>query len=459
MRNMLILAGVLLLVMSATTVVGRAGANVNSAPSAVPALVSVRDLVQSGQARFSVLSREVHGEKTEMQLVLVDQEGHSIGGYAPPYLGTQAEARELWKDFVSANLNIAVQPEAMTINETRAAENESFAVGFALDHSQSMTMPRAVRMQRAIQAALKTFDPNDYVTVVKFTSSVQTEVSLSNEQSTYLDQFKVNGLASRNNGSAVYDAAIEAINELSAAPGVTRRILVLFTDGEDNASSAKVEDVIAAAKAHNVIVHGVTFGVANEDPIGQIAEGTDGRLHRLTDIYDFDRVFLGIYNALRHSYAITVKMNRDLNAEGGHGATMTSAGSSGIVRTNDVLAMMPRNGVDVSAATSDQTLVMSVNLAFADQTQNVSPADVPLLDSIATVLIQRKDLAVEILNNAEVGSDDNQSHRRANAVRDLLIRRGVPPSRVQSYSGKTSAVNPTIRKADPNGTTFVFTRL
>ena len=458
MRNFFILAGAMLLTVS-SVLAGLGGSGLNTLPMANPALVSVRDLVQSGQARFHVLSREVHGEKTDIQMVLVDQEGHSIGGYAPPYLGTQAEARELWKDFISANLNIMVQPEAMTINESRTAENESFAVGFALDHSQSMTVPRAVRMQRAIQSALKTFDPNDYVTVIKFTGSVDKEVELSNVSDEYLSNFKVNGLASRNNGSAVYDAVIEAIHELARAPSVTKRILVLFTDGIDNSSSATVTDVINEAKANNVVIHGVTFGVSNEDPLAQLAEGTDGRLHRLTDIYDFDRVFLGIYNALRHSYGITIKMDHRTIADASVGATMTAAGSSGNVRTRDVLAMLPHDGVEYANTNNDQTLVMNIDLVFADQTHSVSPADVPLLDSIATVLIQRKDIAVEILNNSDGSADDNQDHRRANAVRDLLIRRGVPPSRVQSYSGKTSAVDPIIRRVDPKKTTFVFTRL
>lgn len=460
MRNMNILAGALLLCFVAGGVSLSAASGLNVVPAATPALVSVRDMVQSGQARFHVLSRETHGEKTDLQLVLVDQEGHSIGGYAPPYLGTQAEARELWKDFVTANLNLPVQPDAMTITETRSAENESFAVGFALDHSQSMTMPRAVRMQRAIQSALRTFDPNDFVTILKFTGSVDVEVPLSNNQAEYQSNFKVNGLASRGNGSSVYDAALEAIDELAKAPSVSRRILVLFTDGEDNSSSATIDDVIQAARKNNVVIHGVTFGVSNEDPVGTLAEGTDGRLHRLTDIYDFDRVFLGIYNALRHSYSITVKLNQTTFADASIGATMTAAGSSGNVRTNDVLAMLPHDGVEIAnATTTDQSLIMNVKLSFADQTHNVDPANVALLDSIATVLIQRKDIAVEILNNTDESVDENQAHRRANSVRDLLIRRGVPASRVQSYSGRTAAVDPIIRRTDPKKTTFVFTRL
>ena len=107
---------------------------------------------------------------------------------------------------------------------------------------------------------------------------------------------------------------------------------------------------------------------------------------------------------------------------------------------------------------------MSVDLTFADNTHEVNPADVPLLDSIATVLIQKSNLALEILNHKEsfahgTDIDDNFMHRRAAAIRDLLIRRGVPPARIQSYAGEAASANTALRYADTKKTTFVFTML
>ncbi len=427
-------------------------------------MIPVRDLVESGQAKFQIVRKNTFKEKTEVELVLVDQEGHSIGGYAPPYLATQAQARPLWKDFVTANMSLNVSPDQMSITESRKAEEQSFAIGFALDHSRSMTIPRAVRMQRAIQAALRTFDPNDYVTVSKFTGSVETEVDLTNDRKKYLTKFKVNGLQSRNNGSAVYDAAIETIMELSKAPDVSKRVMVLFTDGDDNSSSATVEEVIALANEHGVKIHGVTYGVSNEEPIQRIAEATGGDLHRLHDVYDFDKVFLGIYNALRHTYTVTVRLNRDNTSSLVQGATITAAGSSaGSVRTPEVLALMPRQRVEIANTPSNKALILSVQLTFADQSHEVSPADVQLLDSIATLLIHKSYLGLEILNNPESVGNGNVDPEflllRAQAIRDLLIRRGVPPARIQSYAGKAASANPALRYADPKRTTFVFTKL
>lgn len=426
-------------------------------------MTTVHTLVASGQAKFQVIDRKNLSEKTEVELVLVDQEGHSIGGYAPPYLGTQAEARGLWQDFVSANLSLTVPPEQMSISEARRAEDQSFAVGFVLDHSPSMTTPRAVRMQRAIQSALRTFDESDYTTVVKFTGSVVTEVPLSGNPNEFLSKFQVNGLKSRNGGTAIYDAIMEAMNQLGNAPNVSERIIVLFTDGEDNSSAASLDDVILRAKELRVIVHAVVYGISNEAPIKLLAEETQGRIHRLNDVYDFDKVFLGIYNSLRHSYTVTVQHKQEIASDRIQGATMTAAGSSlGAVKTREVMAMIPVRA-SVANTPTDQTLVLNIELQFADSSVEVSPEAIPMLDSLATLLIQRRDIALEILNQGGMEATNLNAARllqlRTQAIRDLLIRRGVPPSRIQSYAGKAATANPSYKFSDPGKTTFVFTKL
>lgn len=428
-----------------------------------PSMITVHTLVASGQAKFQVIDRKNLSEKTEVDLVLVDQEGHTIGGYAPPYLGTQAEARVLWQDFVSANLSLTVPPEQMSITEARRAEDQSFAVGFVLDHSPSMTTPRAVRMQRAIQSALRTFDESDYATVVKFTGSVVTEVPLSGNPNEFLSKFQVNGLKSRNGGTAIYDAIMVAMNQLANAPNVSERIIVLFTDGEDNSSAATLDDVIARAKDLKVVVHAVVYGISNEAPIKRIAEETQGRVHRLTDVYDFDKVFTGIYNVLRHSYTVTVQYKQDIANDRILGATMTATGSSlGAVKTREVMAMIPLRAT-IAKTPTDQTLVLNIELPFADSSIEVNTEAIPMLDSLATLLVQRRDITLEILNEGGMQDTNLSASRllqlRTQAIRDLLIRRGVPPSRIQSYAGKAATANPSYRFSDPGKTTFVFTKL
>lgn len=434
-----------------------------SSVSNAASMVTVRDLVESGQAKIHIINQQSMEEQSEFELVLVDVDGRSIGGYGPPYLPSQTQARSLWRDFVTANLHMMATPEQVTVLETRKAEDQSFAIGFALDHSASMTTPRAIRMQRAVQNALRTFSPQDYVSVVKFTGSVETEVELSKEREEYLSQFKVNGLQSRNNGTAIYDAAMASIEQLVAAPDVSKRVLVIFTDGEDESSDATVQDVIEAGKKHDVSIHVITYGISDDREVKLITDATNGKLYKLQDVYDFDRVFLGIYNALRHAYTVTVKHNKDRADNRVNGATMTVSGQgSGSVKTPEILAMLPKHRVTVPNVPFDG-LILNIELAFEQQTTELQSDDISLLDSIATVMIQKSDIVLEILSSSTSTPSQNDSenfmHRRAQAVRDLLIRRGVPSSRIQSYAGKSASASPGMKFADPNKTTFVFTKM
>jgi len=426
-------------------------------------LPTVRELVNSGAANFFVLDKRFFVEKTVIDLVLVDLFGKSVGGYAPPFLQTMKESRRLWRDFVSFDLSTPSTEDQITISEERSGENESFAVCFVLDYSPSMTKPLAIRMQKAVRHVLSNFDSLDYASVVIFTGSVHNEVPITNDKEEALSGFKVNGINLRHNGSAVYDAVMKGISELAKIEDVSRRVLILFTDGEDNSSAATVNEVMAAAIASNVTVYGVTYGMANDVPIEMIASASNGKVYRLHEIYDFDRAFLGIYNALRHQYTISVKLKNDFVDESSQNATMTAMGASmSSIGTPYLLSMLPKRNSQVAPSGKDSNIVLSVGMNFAAEDFTVSSIDEPMIDSIATMLIQHADIGVEILNSSEQSQTSadgaNLALRRAQAIRDLLIRRGVPPSRVQSYSGKGSPNMKTV-VSDQRRTTFVFTKL
>jgi outer membrane protein OmpA-like peptidoglycan-associated protein len=107
--------------------------------------------------------------------------------------------------------------------------------------------------------------------------------------------------------------------------------------------------------------------------------------------------------------------------------------------------------------------VLNIELQFEDSSIEVNSEAIPMLDSLATMLIQRRDLALEILNEGGKQANSQDAARllqlRTQAIRDLLIRRGVPPSRIQSYAGKAATANPSFQFSDPGKTTFVFTKL
>lgn len=427
------------------------------------ALKTVRDLVGSGTAKAQLIEKRVKEDRVDFELILTDVDGKTIGGYAPPYLPNADDVPVLWRDFISTQLSMPAEDEQITVREERRAENESYAVAFVLDHSPSMTMPRAVRMQRAVQSALRHFDQNDYVSVVKFTARVTVEVEPTTDRDQYMSSFKVNGLNMKSDGTAIFDATMKALDELRELPQSAKRVLIVFTDGEDNSSSAQLQDVVEAAKKQNATVFAVTYGVTNDNPLTYLAQQTGGRLHRLADVYDFDRIFLGIYRGLRHSYIVSVD-NKPRSAEEetfGAVTTLSASRTSG-VRSTEVLALVPKAGVEIAPIISnDDILVLNVDLNFLG-TGDIHPADMPLIDSVATLLIQRNDITLELLARSDAQPsttvDPELEVRRLDAIREQLIRRGVSPTRVVRAGGYGTRFG--MQQQQPqHRTTFVLSKM
>lgn len=425
----------------------------------LPDYLPVRDLVASQRVRTQVVEKRMLEDRTEFTVVMTDDKGRTIGGYAAPYLQAGQDAAQLWREYVTTYLATPTTDDRLKVREERRAGDEKFAVAFVLDHSPSMTMPRAIRMQRAVQQALTNFEQDDFVSIVKFTSRVKTEVPLTSKKESYLEEFKVNGINVRNDGTAIYDATREGLEQLAEAPSGVHKILIVFTDGEDNSSSATLNQVKDEAKSQGATVYAVTYGVADDQPLVDLAEATGGRVHRLHDVHDFEGVFLGIYSGLRHSYIVSVDhKNSSRGVDLFTGAIEPTTTGYAALNASELLPLMPQDKIDVDEQlTTSERLAVDVNLAYME-TADVHPADASVIDAMATLMIQRSDISVEILNDDRT-VDGNETMRRTQAVRELLVRRGVDPRRVQGFGESRMDQSSPRQSGAEKRTTFVFTKM
>ena len=84
-----------------------------------------------------------------------------------------------------------------------------------------------------------------------------------------------------NGSTALWDAGIEGVDILSSAGEGRTRVLVLLTDGMNNASRNSVEALIAKAKNAKVIIHTVALGPsADRNTLKRIADETSGAYNR-----------------------------------------------------------------------------------------------------------------------------------------------------------------------------------
>ena len=195
-----------------------------------------------------------------------------------------------------------------------------------LDHSQSMeepaddqdVRPKIEALHKAAARFVTIMPETARTTVLPFGSVVGVPDKLSNDKSKLI--WQINGLKPRGE-TAMLDAAYEAIATLDAAHPNGHRAVVVMTDGIDNMSRRRPEDVIQRAKEAGVAMYMLAFGRESElkqarPDMERIALETGGSFHHARNEKDLIRIFEDMSNAL-HDDGIDVNSLTRLATETG----------------------------------------------------------------------------------------------------------------------------------------------
>lgn len=117
--------------------------------------------------------------------------------------------------------------------------------------------------QEGLKAFIDSMATCDQATLVSFNTDVTIDVFMTNDK-TMLKQ-GVDALAA-SGGTALWDGIVTGINEVIDNGSNECRAVVVITDGEDNASSNTVADVIAIALAVKVRVYPIGIGASVNQP-------------------------------------------------------------------------------------------------------------------------------------------------------------------------------------------------
>ena len=122
------------------------------------------------------------------------------------------------------------------------------------------------------------------------------------------------------NATRVYDAAATALEALSDVPG--RRVVLLFTDGDDTNSNASSRDVMNRAIADEVMIYSIGFEsnyfngaryvtTRPDRNLRRFAEETGGGYFELTEAADLGPTFTRVAQELHSQYVIGFTPRRD----------------------------------------------------------------------------------------------------------------------------------------------------
>jgi len=197
-------------------------------------------------------------------------------------------------------------------------EDIPVAVGIVIDNSGSMRDKRPALNQAAINF-VKSSNPNDEVFIVNFND----EYYLDQDFTSAIPQLReaLEKIEARG-GTALYDAVVASADHLKRAAKLQKRVLLVVTDGEDNASRESLEQAVRRLQAENGPTVYAIWLLCGEKQrrarraLETIADDTGGVPYFPKDLSEVDSITQEVAHDIRNQYTIGYKPTRPQSAGG-----------------------------------------------------------------------------------------------------------------------------------------------
>ncbi len=187
-------------------------------------------------------------------------------------------------------------------------EDVPVSVGLVIDNSGSMRDKRE-KVNHATLAFVKASNPQDEVFVVNFNDEAFLDQDFTNSRELLQDALKK---IDQRGGTAFYDAVSMSLNWLKDKAKKDKRVVLLVTDGEDNASQITLEKLLRKAQESEAAVF--TVGLLNEEErraarrtrraLMAIAEATGGAAFFPKEVGEVDEIAARVAADIRNQYIL-----------------------------------------------------------------------------------------------------------------------------------------------------------
>lgn len=219
-------------------------------------------------------------------------------------------------------------------------EDIPVSVGILVDNSGSMRDKRP-RVNAAALTFVGTSNPGDEVFIVNFND----EAFLDKDFTSNLEELKegLEKIDSRG-GTSYYDAIQMSIDHVKDRGRKSKKVLLVVTDGEDNASRSTLEQLVKYAQQTEVVIY--TVGLLGEEnhraakrarkAMEAISEATGGGAFFPKELNEVEAVAAKVAHDIRNQYLITYTPS-NAAADGGYRSVSVKASAPGrsklLVRT------------------------------------------------------------------------------------------------------------------------------
>ncbi|MCB0701165.1 MAG: OmpA family protein [Ignavibacteriae bacterium] len=333
---------------------------------------------------------------------------------------------ELGKLYKKRMVNV---PE-FTVREYGAGDSIPYNLMLTIDYSGSME-PVLDIIHMGTNMLIDEKYSYDNIGISSFNNKFDLKVPMDNDTSRLRQLF--NAKKDQNKGlfSAMRNAVVENIKLLSTTSKDDPRVLVLFTDGDDNYSKIDIGKVIEYAKKENVHIFTVAFGYSQDQELVYLARYTGGRFYRAKSKQELLAIIRDIYNSLRQYYLISYKPPEYW----GYHTVFSELTIPG--RDSNMVAIDHYDTSDLFPW-SDFGDIFKRPILFEYNKSDLLPQSEPILNEIVDAMMSKPTIRLEVQGHTDnIGGEEfNQllSERRAKAVMDALISKGIEERRLR-YRG------------------------
>ncbi|MGB9852967.1 MAG: OmpA family protein [Candidatus Kapaibacteriota bacterium] len=356
-----------------------------------------------------------------------DTLGNFISQMAEPYKKTSHKYFNFLDEYLGKVYNIRKVPIAeFNVREYGANDSIPYYIVLTVDYSGSMSgVTNAIFEGTEMFISLKY--NNDKIAFCTFNKNFEIKIPFETNKEKLIEDFRARRTKGFGLYSGLFDAIYKSIDMFSSIPDDRfPRLVVVFSDGDDNYSTSKIGQIIALAKKNKVHIFTVAFGYSIDENLMEISFNTGGKFYKAYSKDELKRIFLDIYMSLRNYYLITYKPPKYW---GFHRVV------SYLDIPNRKDSLWAEGFYDTSEMWKDTGDSFVRPILFDFDKWDIKPESFAIIDEIVDQMMSRPRLRLEIQGHTDnIGTIEyNQklSELRAKAVYDALVERGVDPKRLR----------------------------
>ena len=264
------------------------------------------DSVDHDKLLFDVYRLDSTGYPKKIKIFtrVYDSLGNFVTNMAPPYL---KDSSKKYFTRVEETLGRARRKTKnmadFTVMEYGANDSIPYNLALTVDYSGSMTALMGVLFE-GTEMFVRLKSKYDNITLSSFNRDYFLKVPLISDTAKILSLYRSNFREGVGLFSAVYDAAVKSIELLKETPSDVPRVLVIFTDGDDNYSQTALDSLIKIATDNKVFVFTVAFGYSKSEKLRYLSWRTGGKYYKAYSKKDLIAVFRDIYMSLKYFYLV-----------------------------------------------------------------------------------------------------------------------------------------------------------